>query len=83
MQFFGQKTACFLACNNFLIIIAKFLHIFLFRFNIDNNFLIIIAGDSTTYLLLSVYLPHKWKGHWTSVTSSPNFFQKSWDFDTI
>ena len=23
------------------------------------------------------------KGHWTSITSSPNFFQKSWDFYTI
>ena len=22
----------------------------------------------------------KLKGHWTSITSSPNFFQKSWDF---
>ena len=23
------------------------------------------------------------KGHWTSSTSSPNFFQKRWDFYTV
>ena len=23
------------------------------------------------------------KGHWTSITSSPTFFKKSWDFYTI
>ena len=32
---------------------------FSFSMRIDNNFLIMISGDSTTYLLSSVYF--KWK----------------------
>ena len=45
--FFGQKT-CFEAFK-----------LFSFSMRIDNNFLIIISGDSTTYQFSSVYC--KWK----------------------
>ena len=42
----------------FLACCEVFTH-FSLSIRIDNNFLIIIAGDSTTYLLLSVYFKSK------------------------
>ena len=38
-----------------------------------------MCGESTRSMTNSKGL----KGHWTSITSSPNFFQKSWDFYSI
>ena len=42
----------------FLACCEAFTH-FSLSIRIDNNFLVIISGDSTTYLLLSVYLSQK------------------------
>ena len=52
------KNAIFWSKNMFLACCEVFTH-FSFSIRIDNNFLIIIAGDSTTYLLLSVYFKSK------------------------
>ena len=39
-------------------------------------------GTIQNDVLVCISVKHL-KGHWTSITSSPTFFQKSWDFDTI
>ena len=52
------KNAIILSKNMFLACCEAFTH-FSLSIRIDNNFLIIIAGDSTTFLLLSVYFKSK------------------------
>ena len=52
------KNAIFWSKNIFLACCVAFTH-FALSIRIDNNFLIIIAGDSTKYLLFSVYLKSK------------------------
>ena len=43
----------------------------------------LISSDSYHKKMLLESLNIPLKGHWTSVTSYPNFFQKNWDFNTI
>ena len=52
------KKAIFWSKHMFSAFCEVFTH-FSLSIRIDNNFLIIIAGDSTTYLLLSVYFKSK------------------------
>ena len=46
--------------------------------NIINWLILLIVFGFKIYLEVD-----NLKEHWTSSTSSPNFFQKSWDFYTI